>query len=64
LRAQLASSGLDTKGAVRERLRNRHRAPLAIALGPEQRNASSQCFQIIRIKQVFHATILSEPTEN
>jgi hypothetical protein len=37
---------------------------LAIAIGPELRNASFEGFQIVRREQVFHAAILSEHARN
>jgi hypothetical protein len=55
---------LHAKGAVGERLRNCHFAPLAITIGPELRDASFQVFQVVRRKQVFHAEILREHAGN
>ncbi len=62
-RPQLAGSGLHAEGAVRECLRNRHRAPLALAIGAELGDASSQGLQIARLEEVFHAAILAEHKE-
>ena len=57
---QVAGSHLHAEGAVRERLRGCHAAPLAVAIGLELRDASLERFQVCRREQIFHAAILAE----
>ena len=57
---QLAGGHLHAEGTVCERLRHGHGAPLTRTAGLKLCNANLERMEVVKLKQAFHAAILSK----